>query len=265
MEVNYAEPSSNSTYLNFVKSNATIAAARNTYRADAVGLFIETFSVGNCGIAGLMAKGENNSTFESEAFSVSKRQCAVDNLTFPHEIGHNQGANHSPENGLPQSQAIFPYAFGYYNKTANFRTVMTYPEYCLDCPRVPYFSNPNINFNGVPTGIANQRDNARTINNTALVVSRFRDSLVPTAASVTVGGRVVTFGGRGIRRAVVSLMDEFGNTRAAYTNSFGYFSFHDVKAGETYIISISSKGYSFSTQVVTVNEELRELNFTALP
>jgi len=265
MEVNYAEPSSNSTYLNFVRSNATIAAARNTYKADVVGLLIETFTVGNCGIAGLMAKGEHNAGFESEGFSVSKRQCAVDNLTFPHEIGHNQGANHSPENGLPQSQAVFPYAFGYYNLAANFRTVMTYPEYCLNCPRVPYFSNPNINYNGVPTGIVNQRDNARTINNTALVVSRFRDSLLPTAASVSVGGRVVTSGGRGIRRAVVQLTDQSGDTRTAYTNSFGYFSFYDVRAGETYIISISSKNYSFATQVVSVNEELRELNFTALP
>ena len=127
-----------------------------------------------------MANGSHNAAFESAAYSVSVRQCAVDNLTFPHELGHNQGANHNPESGLPPAQAVFPYAFGHYvDGGANpFRTILstTTSGICASCPRIPYFSNPSVNFNGQPTGIVDQRDNARTINDTALVFSRFRNS-----------------------------------------------------------------------------------------
>ena len=84
----------------------------------------------------------------------------------------------------------------------------------------------------------------------------------PTAATVTVAGRVLN-GQRGISRARVTLTDASGSTRSALTNSFGYYSFDEVGAGETYIFSVHSKRYSFATQVVTVTKDLTELNFTA--
>ena len=33
-------------------------------------------------------------TFENNAFNVTKRSCAVDNLSFPHELGRLMGARH---------------------------------------------------------------------------------------------------------------------------------------------------------------------------
>jgi hypothetical protein len=45
-----------------------------------------------------------------------------------------------------------------------------------NCTRVPYFSNPRVSFNGAPTGIDGQRDNARTGNATADIVANFRMS-----------------------------------------------------------------------------------------
>ena len=88
--------------------------------------------------------------------------------------------------------------------------------------------------------------------------------LMPTAAQVSVSGRVITSGGSGLRNASVILTDANGNSRTVVTGSFGYFRFDAVPAGETYVVSVVSKRYQFAAQVVTINEELSELNFTAM-
>ena len=87
--------------------------------------------------------------------------------------------------------------------------------------------------------------------------------LAPTAASVSVSGRVLTNNGRGLMNATVTLTNANGITRTARTSTFGYFRFDDVEAGQTYIFSVSSKRYTFASQVVTVTDDLTELNFTA--
>ncbi len=91
----------------------------------------------------------------------------------------------------------------------------------------------------------------------------FTPSLAPTAASVSVSGRVLTGNGRGLMNATVTMTDMNGNTRTARTGSRGYFRFNEVEAGQTYVVSVSSKRYSFAPQVISVMEDLTELNFTA--
>jgi hypothetical protein len=85
----------------------------------------------------------------------------------------------------------------------------------------------------------------------------------PTAAPVTVGGRVMTSSGRGILGARVSLTDSSGNTRVAVTNVFGYYRFADLTAGETYVLSVSAKRLKFAsqTQVRIVVEDTSDINF----
>jgi hypothetical protein len=52
---------------------------------------------------------------------------------------------------------------------------MTYNSICPSyCPRVLSFSNPDVLYNGFPTGILNQRDNAQTGDSTASIVAAFR-------------------------------------------------------------------------------------------
>ena len=85
-----------------------------------------------------------------------------------------------------------------------------------------------------------------------------------TAASVTVGGRVFSPTGRGLARARVVITNSDGTTRTAITNSFGYYRFNQVEVGQTYIVSVRSKQYRFDPQVLTVTDELTNLNFTAL-
>jgi hypothetical protein len=89
--------------------------------------------------------------------------------------------------------------------------------------------------------------------------------LNPTAASVSVSGRVFTAGGTGIGSAQVRLVDQSGQTRTALTSPFGYYRFNDVPAGENYVISVASKRYTFSqpVQLLTVNDSADDVNFTA--
>ncbi|MDQ4120664.1 MAG: carboxypeptidase-like regulatory domain-containing protein [Acidobacteriota bacterium] len=86
-----------------------------------------------------------------------------------------------------------------------------------------------------------------------------------TAASVSVSGRVVTSGRRGLSNALVYLTDSQGITRSARTTSFGYYRFEDVQAGQTITLTVVSKRYQFAPQVLNLNEEITELNFAPEP
>ena len=87
----------------------------------------------------------------------------------------------------------------------------------------------------------------------------------PTAASASVAGRITTGAGRGIDRAYVTLTDQNGKTVTAITNPFGYFTFTEAAAGETYVISAHHKRYQFapSSQVINVVENVADIQFTA--
>jgi hypothetical protein len=89
--------------------------------------------------------------------------------------------------------------------------------------------------------------------------------LAPTAANVTIGGRVLTAGGFGIRNARVTLTEADGTTRAALTGAFGYYRFEEIEVGQTVVISITSKRFVFSqpTQILNVTEEANEVNFVS--
>jgi Carboxypeptidase regulatory-like domain len=89
--------------------------------------------------------------------------------------------------------------------------------------------------------------------------------LAPTAASVSVVGRILSAHGRGIRNVRITLTTPSGETRTVISSTFGYFRFNEVLAGETYIFSVSAKRYTFvqPTLVVSVNDDVTDLNFIA--
>jgi len=89
------------------------------------------------------------------------------------------------------------------------------------------------------------------------------DALAPTAASVTIGGRVTALLRRGVSNARVTLTNFNGETRYAMTNPFGYYRFDEVEVGATYILEIRHKRYQFAPQVISVSEENENLNFVA--
>jgi Concanavalin A-like lectin/glucanases superfamily/Carboxypeptidase regulatory-like domain len=91
-------------------------------------------------------------------------------------------------------------------------------------------------------------------------------NFTPTAANVSVSGKITDSSGNGIARVRVSITGANGATRAATTNSFGFYRFDEILAGETYVISAASKRYQFSqpTQIILVNDALDGIDFTAI-
>ncbi len=87
--------------------------------------------------------------------------------------------------------------------------------------------------------------------------------LVPTAANVTIAGKVLS-GNSGIANATVMLTDQAGETRSVKTNAFGNFSFSAVPAGQTYILAVRSKGARFNSQVLTISDDINGLMIRAM-
>lgn len=87
----------------------------------------------------------------------------------------------------------------------------------------------------------------------------------PTSATVAVEGRVLTAAGRGLGGVTLTAAAIDGEKKRARTNTFGYFRIEGLRAGETYIISAASRGYSLepSERVVTTFEDISGIVFTA--
>ncbi|HQZ97414.1 MAG TPA: cohesin domain-containing protein, partial [Pyrinomonadaceae bacterium] len=83
----------------------------------------------------------------------------------------------------------------------------------------------------------------------------------PTAAGVTVSGRITNANGQGVRGATVVITDPTGSRRSVTTGSFGFYSFEDVEAGQSYVIGVTSKRYRFGSRVVNVTDSLTDVDF----
>lgn len=175
--VDYAESGDSATDLDWVASDADVASLRDDHAADMVGLIVEDGG-GYCGRGYVMRNP--GASFAGFAFQVTARSCAVGRLTYAHEHGHNMGFEHDPANVTDPSAASYPYSFGHF-VSGSYRTVMSYSNQCTSfCTRVAHFSNPGIEEQGEPTGIADERDNHRTGNVTASIVANFRQSTTPS-------------------------------------------------------------------------------------
>ena len=88
-----------------------------------------------------------------------------------------------------------------------------------------------------------------------------------TAALAKVSGRILTADGRGIRNVSVTMMNAAGETRMAFSTSFGYFTFENVAVVEVYVLTVRAKQFQFSqsSQAVSVLEDVTGINFIANP
>jgi hypothetical protein len=153
---------------------------RERLGADLVSLIVEdtdpdVFGNGTCGMAPIMQ--ELSAEFVSLAFSVVSRECATDNWTLAHEIGHNQGCAHDRENA--GNEGLFTYSYGYHltGDSRGWGTVMAYDDAENTWQRVAHFSNPSVSYDGaatgVPIGSPDEAHNVSTINSSSLTVARF--------------------------------------------------------------------------------------------
>jgi hypothetical protein len=165
--------------LEWLRLDPVALAMRDEVGADLASLWVES-SLTNCGAGFIMDRLDGS--FAGDAVQITLRSCAVGNLVYAHEHGHNMGMQHDPLYGAPPAQALFPWAFGHY-VDQHFTTIMSYPYACAgNCFRAPYFSNPDVSFMGIPTGLADQRDNHRVGNVTAPIIAGFRPRRGPIFA-----------------------------------------------------------------------------------
>jgi hypothetical protein len=120
-----------------------------------------------------------------------------------------------------------------------------------------------ISFGGLPVINEVVDGNANPLA-TGFVASTISLFAGPTAAGVVIGGRVTKADGTGIGNALINLTDQNGTIRIARTSAFGYYSFENVAAGQTYFLSARHKYYHFATPtiIVTIMDARDDLNFT---
>ncbi|MBS1794234.1 MAG: carboxypeptidase regulatory-like domain-containing protein [Acidobacteria bacterium] len=144
---------------------------------------------------------------------------------------------------------------------------------CFNTPALANFTFSTLRVlhleNGVwvnRTAAGNTAPNLCTENLASLSPFAIVQGLAPTAASVSVAGRVADAGGRGIAGVFVTLTDAEGRAVSAKTNSFGRYLFGNVPAGGVYFVGVSSKRYSFavSAQAVDLEEAVENVDFTAV-
>ena len=184
-EVNYTEPASNdsSAELTALKDPAdgvmdNVHTLRDQYNADIVTLFITNAKKADgtdvCGIGYQMDSG-NKDDFAALAFNVVPLDC-ISNLSYPHELGHNMGAGHEETNASPTG--LYDFSHGTQDPDCKYRSIMAYPCSCVGaCTRMPFFSNPDVEYDDWTTGISGQADNALTLLLTRNTVADFRNKL----------------------------------------------------------------------------------------
>ncbi len=150
-----------------------VHARREALGADMMALIVGNTAGGACGVGYVMTSLSPG--FAPSAFSVTAYPCISPNYSFAHELGHNMGTAHAPEDGAGQP-SLYAYSFGYKDPQSRFRSVMAY-DCSGGCPRVLHFSSPNVTYGGATTGTVAQHDNTRSINSAASTAANWRQAV----------------------------------------------------------------------------------------
>lgn len=193
-----------------------VHSLRNKYSADVCVLFLNKRD--KCGEAKTI-KAEPNTAF----CIVHPGTGCIQTFSVAHEIGHLIGCRHN----YSHDANIVPYMYGhgYYhyeanNTDASWRTIMSYDNSCPNgCQPILYWSNPDVYYNGLPTGTSSIAHNARVWNERAGTVSVFKneqDTINYTAAdnntaaifeSIKATTQIYTGGGFEIQSGQIVIMN----------------------------------------------------------
>lgn len=145
------------TLLNEVQyNNPAVNAKRVELRADLVSMYVANSEF--CGAG----KPSSNKT---QGFS------AINCITsLAHEIGHNFGMTHNWDG--QSDNYIHGYRYAPDGGNLRFRTQMS-ANCSPTCPRVPFYSNPRLSYQGQPLGTVAHHDVARAINERRASIESF--------------------------------------------------------------------------------------------
>jgi|GEM_PF-6656184 hypothetical protein len=186
-EVAYTETGNQDTDLSRLRGTSDgfmdgIHSIRDDVNADMVSLVNDTGS-------GLGYCPGGTPTYAGSPFNTCKWTRVAATFTLAHECGHNLGGGHDVANGGACGPS---YGVGrlFGPASAGWCTVLAYPTGTH--PRVLYYSNPNVSFNGyatgVPIGQSGEAYNARVITDNDNTVESFETTRYDIYVNFTYGG-----------------------------------------------------------------------------
>jgi len=227
-DITYSElhvQKANTKYLGFTENSSDIVSDvtnlsdnyyakqyRNQYQADLVVLLTDG-NYHNGTVLGIVDEiGPNN----NHAYAIVEADFATSNLTFAHEVAHLFGGRH-------QNDPNGTYEHGYYYTTGWWlwkkyhRTIMG--TYNSTYNRIPYYSNPDVEYYNKATGTSSSNDVARKLRTTSNTVENFRPYTPPPPTfNVHISGPTKgNNNGTYTWSAIVS-----GGTASSYLWKYGY-------------------------------------------
>lgn len=87
----------------------------------------------------------------------------------------------------------------------------------------------------------------------------------PTAALVSVSGRVTNASGAGIQGVRMTLVDSQGNISQTTSSPLGYYTFTDIEVGQSIVVSANSNRHNFDPASILINltAEVTDANFVS--
>lgn len=168
--------------------DATIRALRDQMGADIVLLVTNDTAGGWTGWGRLWWGVNNGVAWFIDAHAAVRLNGGWDAKTVAHELGHTQGLDHNRENA--GSNTVGAYHYGYrLCAVGGFRDIMTYACPGVSVPQIQYFGNPNVTYNGLPTGVdpavdpVNAAWTARALNENAPIIANFRNPPPPPGST----------------------------------------------------------------------------------
>ena len=162
-EVDYIEDGNSGIDLERLRNGSDGHMDHVHERRDMYGADLVHIVVGRSNVGGQAFLNSDDSSSFDEAFGFGLT-ASFSGLVFAHELGHNMGLHHDR---YSLGVSLTGSNYGYVNQrmfepgapgSARWRTIMAYSDQCEEvggfyCPRVPYFSNPDLTYNGDPLGV----------------------------------------------------------------------------------------------------------------
>jgi hypothetical protein len=184
-------------------TNTTANQLREQYKADVVIMLTND----RYGASGIAAAGINNNL----AYAIVEIQAIMSPFFgFAHEFGHLMGGLHNRSANVPctycqgsdnTDRCSHAWRFFDANSMERKTLIARVDIDDVDGITVPHYSNPDVNFNGTPTGTVDN-DNAKIIRNSFTTVANFRSS--PQMSAGIVGFKFLCTGSPNLYEAAVT-------------------------------------------------------------